>query len=397
MERELRSKFVIVTMCLMCLVFGIFFVVSHFYYQYWFDEDTYQFVRWITDSEILLNKSADPSETDFLKTDEEYDSLTAVTVSKSGDITGYLYTGEHSINVSQRIIDKILSKGNSSRKVGSYIYAIKELSEEKYLIVLVDTESGENTPIRYAAAILLTAAAIAALSLITLYLSRFVTQPAKAAMLREKQFISDASHELKTPLGAISINAQALASTGGENIHIRNIISESERMSRLIERLLTLSRIDENSDIQKTAFSLSSCVEEMALTYESVAYDKGIEYDYDIADNITLYGCEDDIRQLMAILIDNAVKNTEVSGNITISLTEKSGHIILYVENTGKGISAEDLPHIFERFYRADSSRSGSSFGLGLAIAKAVTERNSGTISVRSEPDTHTRFTVEFR
>lgn len=234
MELLLRKKFVIVTMSMMCIVTSIFFVCTHFYYQYWFDMDTLKFVRWITDSGVLLK-------------------------------------------------------------------------------------------------------------------------------------------------------------------HIRNIIFESERMSRLIERLLTLSRLDENAIIPQTAFSLSSCVEEMALTYESVAYDKGAAYSYDIAENISFYGNEDDIRQLMAILIDNAIKNTEPSGNISISLTENMGRITIKVENTGKGISAEDIPHIFERFYKSDSSRSECSFGLGLAIAKAVAERNSGSISVQSEVDGVTCFMVEFK
>lgn len=99
----------------------------------------------------------------------------------------------------------------------------------------------------------------------------------------------------------------------------------------------------------------------------------------------------------MAILIDNAIKNTESSGNIDISLAENAGRITLKVENTGKGISHDDLPHIFERFYKSDSSRNGSSFGLGLAIAKAISERNSGSISVQSEVNGVTCFTVEFK
>lgn len=263
--------------------------------------------------------------------------------------------------------------------------------------MMIDTSDGTNTVVRILTSVVLVCVGVLILLLITVYLSRFVTKPAKAAMEREKQFISDASHELKTPLGAISINAQALKTKDRDNKHIRNILSESERMNRLIERLLILSKLDENADVQKNAFSLSSCTEEMALTYESVAYDKGIDYSYDIADSISFYANEDDIRQLIAILIDNAIKHTDERNSIKITLSENSGSIKLSVENTGSGISAEDIPHIFERFYKADSARSDNSFGLGLAIAKAVTERNGGTISVRSEAGIGTCFTVEFR
>ncbi len=401
MERELRNKFVIVTMSLMCLVFGIFFTVTYFYYHYWFEMDTLQFVQWITNSDVLLDESSESSGMALIELNENhgsYGSVTAVILSAQGEIEDYLYT-DHSCKkvISQRIVDKIFPLQEDTWKHGSYIYAWKELPEGKYLLVMTDTRNKDKTPLRYMTTALLVAAGIAALSLLTMYLSRFVTEPARAAMQLEKQFISDASHELKTPLGAISINAQALASTGNDNLHIHNILVESDRMSRLIERLLTLSKLDERAEVPKTAFSLSSCVEEMALTYESVAYEKSISYEYEIAEDISLYGNEDDLRQLMAILIDNAIKHTDPDGGIRISLSERCGSILLCVENTGKGIAPEHLPHIFERFYQADSARKDSSFGLGLAIAKALTERNHGSIAVTSDPGSKTCFTVTFQ
>lgn len=398
MERELRKKFVIVTMSLMCLLFGVFFAANHYRQQYWFDRDTLQFVRWITQSGILLNESSDDPGRELIENASEYNAVVAVLVSENGDIIEKDYiAGTRNANVPERIIRRILSSSEDEWKVDDYIYDVYRLPDSQQLIVMIDTRDTSNTPLRIISSVFMIILGIFTLLMITIYLSRFVTNPAKAAMQREKQFISDASHELKTPLGAISINAQALASSDKENKHINNIISESERMSRLIERLLILSRLDENASVSKTALSLSSCVEEMALTYESVAYDKGITYDYDIAENVTLYGNDDDIRQLMAILTDNAIKNTEPSGSIHISLSTKNGLITLKVENTGKGISPDDIPHIFERFYKADSSRSESSFGLGLAIAKAVTERNNGIISVQSETGNKTCFTVTFK
>ena len=170
--------------------------------------------------------------------------------------------------ISQKIVDQIFPPKDDAWKREAHIFAWKKMSDTQYLLVLADTGSGD-----------------------------------------------------KTPLGAISINAQALAATVSDNRHIRNILVESERMSRLIERLLTLSKLDEKTDVPKTAFSLSSCAEEMALTYESVAYDKGISYNYEIAEQISLYGSEDDLRQLMAIFIDNAIKHTEPDGVIHISLS----------------------------------------------------------------------------
>lgn len=398
MEKELRNKFVAVTMSLMCMIFGLFYAVNYYYQEYWFEKDTLQMVRWLTHSDVLLNDDYSTVGIDMIENTSGYDSIIAMIVSGSGEIidTEYIIESERA-PVPKRIIQKILSQDNKKWKAGSYIYDIKQLPNDQKLIVMIDTWDGTNTITKLISSVILICFGVFILLLITVYLSRFVTKPAKAAMQREKQFISDASHELKTPLGAISINAQALKTKDRENKHIRNILSESERMNRLIERLLILSRLDENAEVQKNAFSLSSCTEEMALTYESVAYDKGIEYSYDIAESISFYANEDDIRQLIAILIDNAIKHTDAGNTIKISLSEHSGKILLSVENTGSGISSEDIPHIFERFYKADTSRSDNSFGLGLASAKAVTERNGGNISVKSEVGVRTCFNVVFK
>ena len=396
MEKELRKKFVIVTMSLMCLLFVIFYVVNYYYQAYWFEQDTLHVVRWLTQSDVLLNKKE--TDIEFIENASGYDSIIAMIVSKNdgGIDTEYIIRSD-SESVPDRIIEKIVSQGNNKWKAGTYIYSVKQLSDNKILIVMIDTRDGSETLPKIITTVILVCVGIFILLLITVYLSRFVTKPAEAAMQREKQFISDASHELKTPLGAISINAQALKTKDKDNKHILNIISESKRMNRLIERLLILSRFDEKAEVQKNTFSLSSCTEEMALTYESVAYDKEIDYSYDIADNISICANEDEIRQLVAILIDNAVKHSESGNKIRISLSRHLKNIMLSVSNTGKGISSDDLPHIFERFYKADASRSDNSFGLGLAIAKSVAERNGGVISVTSEQNGTTRFTVEFK
>ena len=397
MEKEPRNKFVAVTMCLMCLLFGLFYAVNYYYQKYWFEQDTLQMVQWLTQSDVLLNENDSAVGIDIIENTSEYDSIIAMIVSGSGEILDTKYIIESDRDpVPDRIIQKMLSQRDNQWKAGSYIYDTRQLPGGQKLLVMIDTWDGTNKIAKIITSVILICVGVFILLMITVYLSRFVTKPAKAAMEREKQFISDASHELKTPLGAISINAQALKTQDQDNKHIGNIISESDRMNRLIERLLVLSKLDENTEVQKTAVSLSSCIEEMALTYESVAYDKGIEYSYEIAENISFYANEDDIRQLTAILIDNAIKHTDSENKIFISLSEHSGAIQLLVENTGSGISSEDIPHIFERFYKADTARSDNSFGLGLAIAKAVTERNGGVISVQSE-NSVTCFMVEFK
>ena len=397
MEKQLRKTFVLVTMSLMCLVFSILFITNYLHMQYWYERDTLQFVRWITQSGILLNDDNSIPDEELIENAYDYDSVIALLVSNDGEILKkeYLAGSNKQVHLDS-LLKKIIGQDQDEWKIGSYIYDIKQISNTQWLVVMVDIRDSSNTSLRIFSTVLMIGAGIIVLFLITIYLSRFIAKPAEAAMLREKQFISDASHELKTPLGAISINAQALRVINGENKHINNILSESERMKRLIEKLLTLSKLEENTVSEKTFFSISSSVEEMVLTYESVAYEKGIEYVYSIAENIGFYGVEDEIHQLMAILIDNAIRHTEAGNQITISLTEQSGRILITVENTGYGIASEDLPHIFDRFYKSDRSRSDDSFGLGLAIAKTITKRNGGMIDAQSITNYKTCFTVSF-
>lgn len=398
MEKELRNKFVAVTMTLMCMIFVILFISSNFYFQYWYNQDAHFFVKWIAESDVLLSEPFDSAGRKFIENSEEYNSVTAFIVSEDKSVLERLYDSRYSNSKkAENMIGKIQLDRTEKWKTGSYVYSVKDIGNGQYLVVMINTRNEGNVLVRIATAMIVIAFAFFMLLAITVYLSGFVTQPAKSAMLREKQFISDASHELKTPLGAISINAQALESVSGENKHLKNIINESERMSRLIERLLILSKLEENPSVPVKAFSLSECAEEMALTYESVAYDKGIEYTYDIPEKITLCGTDDDIRQIAAVLIDNAVKNTKKGGWINISLSENNGVICFKVENSGQGISDKDMPHIFERFYKSDNNRNSNSFGLGLAIARAASERNNGKIYAYNSDKGTTCFCVEFR
>ena len=273
------------------------------------------------------------------------------------------------------------------------MYTVKDLSDGNKLIVLQDTSNKSNAATRaFGTALIILG--VGALALLTFFLSKFITEPARKALEREKQFVSDASHELKTPISAISINAQALEMES-DNINVKNILSETKRMNSLIEKLLTLSKYEKTPIKDKEICSMSDILNEISLTYESIAFEKEIGYQYEIEDGITVRGDEDELKQLAVILIDNAIKNTEPLGLVTINLSKQNNHCVFEVKNTGKGIAEKDLPHIFERFYTLSNSRSDNSFGLGLPIAKSIAERYKGTITVNSVINEETVFTVK--
>ena len=268
--------------------------------------------------------------------------------------------------------------------ISKYIYTKKELNNGNILLVIIPNEVSGNGWMVTVETVLLAVIAVFVLVLASFYLSRFVTDPAKKAIEREKRFISDASHELKTPLSAISINAQALELNSESSIYVRNILSESERMNRLIDRLLTLSKLEEDSIKEFDQFSLSQIVQEMLLTFETIAYECKCELNYSIEDGLLQYGNADEIRQLTAILLDNAIKNNDNNYPVEFICCRSAEGNIIEVSNTGIGIDEESIKHVFDRFYTTDQSRNDSSFGLGLAIAKAIVERHDGQISVSS-------------
>lgn len=396
MIKALRKKFVIVTMSLMVVVFGLLASSYYVYNWYWNNAETSLMLDWVAESGVFTSETYDVEKEKMVFDISENDNpIIGMILTPEGEIISKKVIGDsNELTIPEDSLETILMKGRSSYKAGKYIYSYNTLPDDQLLIVAMDPSYYGNSAYKYLSGLGIIVLGLSVLLLITLLLSRFVTEPARRALLREKQFISDASHELKTPLGAISINAQALASEVTDNIHMKNILSESDRMGRLIEKLLTLSQLEEGNDSPKATFSLSETCEEMILTYESIAFEKHIEYEYLVEPAINLLGNEDEIKQLLAILIDNAIKNTPEMGKITLCCLKRGDRIILEVKNTGEGISPDDLPHVFERFYTSDRSRENKSFGLGLAIAQAITARHEGQISVHSTQGKETTFTV---
>ena len=396
MVKKLRLKFMAVTMALMLIVFSAFMAISYVNDNYWNITDTSNTLEWIAESGVFTNAQIVHDDVDVTEEIEDEDSLiVGIITDKNGNILSQQKIGKgQAQSVNQELVDKILSQKEDKLNYKSYVYTVKDLSDGNKLIVLQDTSNKSNAAARaFGTALIILG--VGALALLTFFLSKFITEPARKALEREKQFVSDASHELKTPISAISINAQALEMES-DNINVKNILSETKRMNSLIEKLLTLSKYEKTPIKDKEICSMSDILNEISLTYESIAFEKEIGYQYEIEDGITLRGDEDELKQLAVILIDNAIKNTESLGLVTINLSKQNNHCVFEVKNTGKGIAEKDLPHIFERFYTRGNSRSDNSYGLGLSIAKSIVERHKGTITVNSVIDEETDFKVVF-
>lgn len=379
-------------------VVAVLFVADGLYSCYLDDLNTLDLLEWVASSNLLFGTDREIDEELGLQEIEEQENpIVGMILDPQGNIIYRRSIGDKEPGeLPEDLLETILRLPSDCYKTGDYIFAKKTLKNGNRMIVLADTVSNDQNIQKNIYTILMIMGAVFILFMITVFLSYYVTEPARKAFEREKQFISDASHELKTPLGGIAANVQALDLDGKNSIYINNIISETNRMNRLIERLLTLSRLEENTRMNEAVFSLSEVMEEMLLTCESTAFERKIDLERTIAENVTIKGDEDEIRQLIVILLDNAIKNAGEGGSVNVLLLKKRDEIRIAVENTGEIIRKEDLEHIFDRFYTTDISRHGGSFGLGLAIAKAIVSRHNGTITVTSREEEGTVFRVCF-
>lgn len=227
-------------------------------------------------------------------------------------------------------------------------------------------------------------------------------KPVRDAWMRQKEFVADASHELRTPLTVIQTNLDVVLSdeegTVEENeIWLDNAYSETRVMAKLIDQLLILAKADANEEkLDVSEFSLSEIVENVCQNMEIIANKKGLEFTYDLEENIKIKADYDKVRRLVVILVDNAVKYTE-NGKVTVSLfTDKNKKKVFMVEDTGIGIAKKDLGRIFDRFYRADKSRHREGgTGLGLSIAKWIADIHKYSLTVESNVNLGSKFTVK--
>ena len=231
--------------------------------------------------------------------------------------------------------------------------------------------------------------------LISLYFANRSIKPIEETYLKQKEFIADASHELKTPLAVISTNADALSDTATEEQQkwIRYIKSETKRMANLTSSLLFLTKLDYLQEKSESVIDFSKLVKDYLLPLEALFYENKIKTNIEVLNDVRISGDEEQIRQLVGVLVDNALKYTD--GIIEISLKKSEHEANLTVYNNGNGIAEADLTKIWDRFYRGDKAReSDGGYGLGLPIAKSIIEKHRGSITVESKADDWTRFTV---
>lgn len=289
-------------------------------------------------------------------------------------------------------IAEIIETGKEAGYYGRYRYAVHENDDGSRTVLVLDCSQqlqGSRTLLRITCAA--AGACWVTVLLLLLLFSRTAVRPFAENLARQKRFITDASHELKTPLAVISANAEVIALESGETEWVGSIRGQTARMTQLIQSMIELARTEEEPDTHLfQPFALSETVEEAVVPFETLITAQGKRLETEIEPGLTLRGAEDAIGRLVSILLDNAVKYTDPGGCIRLTLHRQGRGVNLTVQNTCAAFDPARLPYLFDRFYRADDSRARHTggYGIGLSIAQGVARQHKGRLTARyQKPD----------
>lgn len=324
-----------------------------------------------------------------------------VTIGESGNVTT-VDTGKiAAITTSEasEYATDLYAKNSDSGFYGNYRYKAVPKSNGTLYIFLDCSRELSSFWSFLVISILISIAGILVVFALVLIFSKIAVKPFAESYEKQKRFITDASHEIKTPLTIIEANTEVLEMTGAESEWTQSIRNQIKRLSSLTQKLVFLARMDENQcKLEMTEFSLSDAVLETADSFSAVARNSGKTLDINVQNGILLKGNEMTIRELVSVLVDNAVKYSTENGNISVSLVEESGHKKLTVKNSTTSLEKGNHDILFERFYRSDSSRNSETggSGIGLSIAKAVATAHKAKIHAKSPDGNSLEITVVF-
>lgn len=394
MIKKLRKKFIWITMScvtlILIIVFGILCFSNYHHMQQEIDDN-------LSRTLMMQQKEEIPKfEFNDHKDDKAFGMHNAFRVET--DLNGTIIS-IHAMNldVDQESLQNILStmdikdKQKGILQSQSLAYQIKQTSSN-YQIAFVDISANlKDMKNLIITSMIVGTFAFLAFLLLSFILSNWALRPVQHAWDQQKQFVADASHELKTPLTVIFADSDILLAHANDTIDhqvkwINSIQSEAQRMKKLVESLLFLAKSDANRlPVEFQNINFSDIVWNCILPFESIAYEHGIHLHSEIENDLYVSGNEAQLKQVMLIFLDNACKYTPAKGKISIHLKKNNEKLVCKIHNTGSYISKEEQAHIFERFYRCDKARvHEGGYGLGLPIAKSIMDAHHGQIQVES-------------
>ena len=295
---------------------------------------------------------------------------------------------------------EVLKADDTSGRVHGYKYAVKQLGPNKLTFFMDTSEQSENFRMVLFASTAIAVLCWVILLAIVILLSGKVIRPVLVGMEKQKQFITNAGHEMKTPLAIIQSNNDTMALIHGENkynVHIRN---QTKRLNVLMSNLLTLAKLDEEIPLPTETVNISDVTNELLPIYTEDAGTQNLQFFVQIEPNVVMKTNKDSFCQMMTILLDNALKYTPQGGSVRLSLARDGRHIQIITENTCDPSLEPNPERLFERFYRGDAARTqqkdSSGYGIGLSAARAICENFGGKLTAEYSSDDSIRFTARF-
>ena len=291
-------------------------------------------------------------------------------------------------STAEEYAENLSTKSKTTGFEGIYRYRVTETEDGVQYVFLDCRREISNFRTVLVTTVSVSLLGLAAVFVLVVIFSRMVFRPVEESIQKQKRFITDASHELKTPLTIIDANTEVLEMESGESQWTKSTRKQIQRLSGLVQQLVTLTRLDEEKGLQDVAeFNLSEAITESVQPYEALAQTKEKNLTLEIEENISYQGSEKSIRQLAGILMDNAVKYSSDKGNITLTLKKKGKKIFLEVYNDADDLPQGKLDVLFERFYRLDSSRNSGTggSGIGLSVAQAIVQAHKGKITAENK------------
>jgi two-component system sensor histidine kinase CiaH len=292
----------------------------------------------------------------------------------------------------------VVNAGNVRGFVEDYRYTVYTVENEIHVIFLDYGREMDSFRTFLFTCMGVSLIGLLAVLLLLIFFSSRIVKPFSENYEKQKQFITDAGHELKTPLTIIDADAEILEMDIGENEWLADIQIQTKRLAQLTNSLIQLSRMEEQPQIERIEFPISDVVEETIETFQTLAKTQNKNLSSKIQPMLSIKGDEKAISQLVTILMDNAIKYSDEGGKIEVTLEKQKNAIQLGVFNTVESIQKEKLPHFFDRFYRADQSRNSKAggYGLGLSIASAIVSAHKGKISAITRDEKSLLITAVF-
>lgn len=317
-------------------------------------------------------------------------------------VSNYKYGEDVYVDIANMIIENDADSNYLKYESTYFYYKIFDYPDASYINILDGTREHEILISLIWTLIMVFVVSEITVYLISLYFANKSVEPIEESWNKQNQFILDASHELKTPLAVISTNIDVVRANEDETVKTQMkwldyVQEEIVRMSNLTSNLLYLAKDDNvQQEIMLSTFDVSNMLQNIELSMESLAFERGITFDADIENDVLAYANKEQIQQVIMILIDNAFKYVNPNGEIHIQLKQKNDKVNVRVINSGDGIDSDEIDKIFDRFYRVDKSRNKKTggHGLGLAIAQKIVTDNNGSIKVSSVVGESTTFEI---